>query len=945
MRKTLYIPIDTTLDNIFECPKLIKRGDTLTLVIKVFTNAVLANLTGQSIDLILKKADATLIEKTIDTSNVANGVITAILDKQATLAQGVVSGEVQLYTNDTLASTNTFTFVVDASLADDVLEVSQNDIEVLADLKNLISSGQATILQYENSVLAIGNSVEAVEALANIKAYIDINLPSLESANAQAVVNIANETTQNNQATQNITDLTSKNATATSNISSLDSKNATATENISALDNENTIATNNISSLDSKNATATENISALDSKNDISSTNISNLETGNIRAEANIEAMENFGDVTLLTQTVQNVKTEVETARNGSINLDVRLGGMDSSILTNTQNITNNTNSINAINNSLSNLNANDLSARQEIMQLKAKMDISGTSGIGFYDTFADDSYIDATGTTATYDSTNKEVDFTGSQVLKMTDETFDIFNNLDLCLYPKTINKVTVSGNVDNSYTVVLSTTDKTLSIGDKLFMNNLLNEVVNTVPNYTTYDRTTPISVVNSAYTTSATARPQKLSNGWIVTAEYDSTNAQIKFNISKDEGTTWNQLCYYNCGSATWNFSIASYGTMIYFVLTSTAGTGLYFLKFDATSQTNVGLPFTALYEGTGNGSGCSIAVSSTGILTIAWSSKNSSYPNSSNILSIKSNNSGTTWTKQDGTSGVDQLTTGNSSGVNSITPYVVYDKNDKPVICYAYQHTTAWQIKNINWTGTEWIAYIIYNSGSNSYTQSNPVATLQKYGANAGRIWVTWHGLDSTDTTRNNIKVSYSDDNESTWSIPTKLTSGNTYHQYLPCISSDINGNVYVMWHGLTYSSATYYNIRMVKFNGTSWGSITEITSQNINNMEAVSTCDNFYNFEQPLSIWKDSTNNRVAFYGKWTVGQGYTLTMQNPVTLTDSQKVPIVDLMPRLNGNDLTISNIDSEKFVFKGSNLNTTNANITVNGKDNSLESLVYAIA
>lgn len=203
MNKTLYISIDTTLDYTVECPKLVKRGDILKLQIKVFTDGVLRDLTGQNIDIILQKSDGTLIENTIDIANISNGVVTAILDVQATVVAGLVSGELQLSDESGQESTNTFTFQVNSSLADDVIEVSKDDINTLNQLRDLIATGEMTITEYETHILTIANSIEAIEALGNIKSYIDVNLAALQQENAEAVVNNNNLQTKNSEAITN----------------------------------------------------------------------------------------------------------------------------------------------------------------------------------------------------------------------------------------------------------------------------------------------------------------------------------------------------------------------------------------------------------------------------------------------------------------------------------------------------------------------------------------------------------------------------------------------------------------------------------------------------------------------------------------------------------------------------------------------------------------------
>lgn len=210
MLKTIYIPAYTTISTSVNCTKLIKCGDTLKLLIKVFDDGgVLADLTGQTIDLILKKSDNTLIEKTI--TSIEDGTITATMDVQATNVAGVVRGEIQISDSTGQSSTNTFTFIVSQSIANDVLEASINDIQVLTDFKNAVT-------EYSNIAITIAGTAESVEALANIKSYIDTNLPNLESKNSEAVINAVNLTAQNTTATTNISELETQNANASANL-------------------------------------------------------------------------------------------------------------------------------------------------------------------------------------------------------------------------------------------------------------------------------------------------------------------------------------------------------------------------------------------------------------------------------------------------------------------------------------------------------------------------------------------------------------------------------------------------------------------------------------------------------------------------------------------------------------------------------------------------------
>jgi len=235
VQKTLYISIDTTINNTFKCEKLIKRGDTLILRMKIFTNGVLADLTGQKVDIILEKSDGNLIQKII--TDISNGTVTAILDLQATNVPGEVNGELQLTDSNSQTSTNTFVFTVDESIANDVLIYSKPDIEVLNNLRAMITDTENMITKYSADVSAISNSIEAIEALENIKAYININLQALEDNNAQAVINNKNLIKEISEAIENITILTDKNAQAETDIKDLTDTINTADTTKDNLDN------------------------------------------------------------------------------------------------------------------------------------------------------------------------------------------------------------------------------------------------------------------------------------------------------------------------------------------------------------------------------------------------------------------------------------------------------------------------------------------------------------------------------------------------------------------------------------------------------------------------------------------------------------------------------------------------------------------------------------
>lgn len=205
MQKTLYIPIDTTLNYEFECPLLVKKYDTLKFKFAIFSLGILQDLNGQAVDVILHKKDGTTIQKTI--TDITLNIATIVLDKNASACIGEVLGEIVITDAGGQATSNSFKFNVSNSLTEDIEIKSKDDIATIEDMRALIAT-------YKNEISAIGESTQAVEALNNITTYIDTNLSELTSKNAAAVKNVTDLKKENDRADTNIPGLTNLNDTA-----------------------------------------------------------------------------------------------------------------------------------------------------------------------------------------------------------------------------------------------------------------------------------------------------------------------------------------------------------------------------------------------------------------------------------------------------------------------------------------------------------------------------------------------------------------------------------------------------------------------------------------------------------------------------------------------------------------------------------------------------------
>jgi hypothetical protein len=389
--------------------------------------------------------------------------------------------------------------------------------------------------------------------------------------------------------------------------------------------------------------------------------------------------------------------------------------------------------------------------------------------------------------------------------------------------------------------------------------------------LPTYgaTTNPSRSAVSVVASAYDTSGNGGRKlvRLNNGWVVAGVFDSTNSQVRFYVSKDNfATTPTQLCYLKGSNVASSklFSLVNVGNRIY-VLAHVGGMKLF--SFDATTVTNIDistLTVNTLDTDYLSFDSNTIINNSTTELHACWSVKSSAYPNSFNIRYAKgtiASDGSVTW------GAVEQWTSNNTTGNDMKNPSVVILSGRPIVMCESISGTSAYVIVAFSSSGMANAAtgaylkpYTNIYSGT-TYTQSNPSATVD----GAGAIHVVWQGYDATDNSSLNIRYSKSTDGGVTWSAMLKLTSGNTNNQGLPSITYDKNNNLYVYWQG----TVTNYRIRSIIYNGTSWGSITDVTTNTTAHIQYPSLCDNHRDFTSPLVIWQDNVSPSVKFSGTWT----------------------------------------------------------------------------
>lgn len=373
------------------------------------------------------------------------------------------------------------------------------------------------------------------------------------------------------------------------------------------------------------------------------------------------------------------------------------------------------------------------------------------------------------------------------------------------------------------------------------------------------------TDATVVAQAYDTSGNGGRKlvRLNDGSLCAVLKTST--QWFLYRSTNNGTTWSNVSSSGSSSSFQDIAIATDGVRAYIIF-SYVNAYVQVITYDPVTNTlKNGKDIDSGQTALGN---VSLAINEAKTeLHATWASKNSTYPNSFNIRYAKGtiNADGTvTW------GAVEQITAFNVSGDYTQNPCIAV-VNNAPHIITERKNSTSYEIRGYYKSGSIWFAYTVYTS---TYAQSSTSAIFVPQSINGlanGRIWVAWHGRDATDTSKDNIRISYSDDGGITWSPQDKLTTGNSYNQVNATITVNRNNKVFVIWNGQDATSPTYTNIFKKEYIAGNSTTTTKMTNNTIGDSRNASSINSFdVNFTEPLFIYLDDQNKKVGFYGTWTV---------------------------------------------------------------------------
>lgn len=187
MKKPILVRLDT-ITNISETLySNIVYGETLQFHFKLFENGVALNLTGQTITLIIEKENGHGKEENI--TGITGNEFTIDLDAQATCIYGDVFGQVILTDTNGTSISNEFSYYVKKGRQDNLIK-STDDVQTLVSLRQLILDSQNTLNKYNDTVFKIAGTTDTLQALINIKSYIDTYLTEIKIQNADAIVKI-----------------------------------------------------------------------------------------------------------------------------------------------------------------------------------------------------------------------------------------------------------------------------------------------------------------------------------------------------------------------------------------------------------------------------------------------------------------------------------------------------------------------------------------------------------------------------------------------------------------------------------------------------------------------------------------------------------------------------------------------------------------------------------
>lgn len=354
------------------------------------------------------------------------------------------------------------------------------------------------------------------------------------------------------------------------------------------------------------------------------------------------------------------------------------------------------------------------------------------------------------------------------------------------------------------------------------------------------------------------------------------------------SVDGGKTWNTFSHASGGTLQ-DASLVSDGTYCY-MISCEDNTSVKVMVCNANQNLDTYTLTTAM----ATMGECALVLNDEGTeLHAVWTAKaksGQSYSKSFNIYYAKGtlNNGTIMWGSSERRTGTD------TAGYDYLYPSIVLNAESLPVIPCVYKNGTNYAIQSlVNKSDSSWTTYTIKTSDAYEVIGLSSCFVPRSINNKTyGYIWVAWAGKDSTSTTGNIVKATFSSNSGQSWSTPSKIKIGSeVVDVYQPSITATAENEVYIIFQAITNASKLVLK-QAKRYSSGIWSSTVETIAQDDSKyLQKPSTLyDSRYktSFEKPLMLYQDGSGS-VYFYGKWT-SKGY----EPQTSATAAYKLPSTD---------------------------------------------------
>jgi len=88
---------------------------------------------------------------------------------------------------------------------------------------------------------------------------------------------------------------------------------------------------------------------------------------------------------------------------------------------------------------------------------------------------------------------------------------------------------------------------------------------------------------------------------------------------------------------------------------------------------------------------------------------------------------------------------------------------------------------------------------------------------------------------------------------------------------------------------------------------------------------------------------DTTDSDGCYTAVWT--KKYIITLDKPITLSTTDTLMKYKFNPKINGNDMNLTEVDNEKLIYKAENVEDNKVDLEIDGKDAKIDKIAYVVS